>query len=62
MKKIITKKTKTQYKMSMILNNKYFIKIDFLNTKISLTYNVLTSFKKAYKSPLIMFLEDFQFR
>jgi hypothetical protein len=40
----------------------YFIKIDYFHLKILQIYTVLTLFKKSYKSSLIIFLEDFQFR
>ncbi len=62
MKLNTTKITKTQYKMLIIINKKYFKEIDFLHLKISHTFNLLTSFSKAFKVRLIMLLEDYQFR
>ena len=62
MKLKLTKITETQYKMSTTTNTKYFKEIDLLYLKISHTYNLLTSFNKTFKSPIVMLLEDHQFR
>ncbi|ADR21511.1 hypothetical protein MATR_08600 [Marivirga tractuosa] len=62
MKLKLTIIAETQYKISMKFDNKYFIEINFFNSKISLQHSVLTSSNKELETPFTMSLEDFQFR